>query len=342
VRLDPNCADAYLLLAEYYLSARSWSRARTALERLGELEPKTEHLQCRLAACSLNIGDEVSAFRQAEAEIRRDQNCVSALATAAILLNGMGERPRATIYLRRAARLEPNDPALLSMLAEALNDSFAYREARPVLEHVLRLDPNDADAYAQLGIGWIDDASAPDHLQRAEAALRKSLSLNPLNADARLALGRLLVRQGKPREAIGPLDEAARLMPNSTRPPFWLAKAYDMAGQPGQAAAVRGRFLALRQLSSRRAALEKRAAVSPTVFDYPFELGRIELRRGDYRRATVWLHKAQALRPGDPKVATALQELSRLDAGPSRLAAVQDRVVHASTSKDRAAGRSGN
>ena len=77
------------------------------------------------------------------------------------------------------------------MLAEALDDTFAYREARPVLEHVIRLDPTHSDAYAQLGIGWVDDASAPDHLQRAEQALRKSLELNPLNAEARLALGRL-------------------------------------------------------------------------------------------------------------------------------------------------------
>jgi hypothetical protein len=115
-----------------------------------------------------------------------------------------------------------------------------------------------------------------------------------------------------------------------------------MAGQPAEAATVRGRFLALRQLSSRVAALEKRASVSPTVFDYPLELGQIELRRGDYRRATVWLHKAQALRPGDPNVAAALQELSRLDAGPSRLAAVQDRAAHASAKRESAARKRGN
>jgi tetratricopeptide (TPR) repeat protein len=337
VRLDPNCGDAYQLLAEYYLSARSWSRARTALERLAALQPKTEHLQCRLAACSLNMGDEVSAFHQAEAEIKRDPNCVPALATAALLLNGMGDKPRALTYLRRAARLEPDDPALQYLFAESLSDSFAYREARPVLEHILQLDPNHADAYAQLGIGWIDDASAPDHLQRAETALRKSLSLNPLNADARLALGKLLVRQGKPREAIGQLDEAGRLMPNSTRPPYEMAKAYDLAGQPQQAAAMRARFLALRQLSTRVSMLEKRAAVNPTVFDYPFQLGQIELRRGDYPRATIWLRKAQALRSGDRQVAAALQQLSRLTAGPARMAAVQERVIHGSARQGSAA-----
>src|SRR5437764_1231356 len=85
------------------------------------------------------------------------------------------------------------------------------RGARPVLERVIRLDPNNADAYAELGIGWLDDASAPDHRQRAERALHKALELNPLNAQARLALGKLYVRENRARPAITQLEEAARL-----------------------------------------------------------------------------------------------------------------------------------
>jgi tetratricopeptide (TPR) repeat protein len=327
VRLDPSYAPAYELLAEYYLSSHRWVRARTALERLGTLAPKTEHLQCRLSACSLNLGDEVSAFRQSEAELQRDKECVQALAISSILLNGMGEKPRATSYLRRLARLEPDDPGLQFMLGEALSDTFAYREARPILERVIRLDPNHAEAHTLLGVGWLADAGAPDHLRRSEEALRKALVLNPLSAEARLAFGRLLLQRGKPRDALVQLEEAARLMPRSTRPPFELARAYDQAGEPGKAAAARRRFLELRQLSSRVSALEKRASVNPTVFDYPYELGQIELRRGDYRRAYIWLHKAKALRPSDRRVAAALEQLSRQTAAPSRLAALRSRVT---------------
>jgi tetratricopeptide (TPR) repeat protein len=327
LRLDPSYAPAYELLAEYYLSSHRWDRARTALERLAALAPKTEHLQCRLAACSLNLGDEVSAFRQAEAEIQRDPDCIPALATSSILLNGMGEKPRATIYLRRLARLEPDDPGLQFMLGESLTDTFAYREARPILERVIRLDPNHAEAHTLLGIGWLDDTSAPDHLQRSEEALRQALVLNPLSAEARLAFGRLMLRRAKPRDALVQLEEAARLMPRSTRPPYELARAYDQAGEPAKAATARRRFLDLRQLSSRVSALEKRASVNPTVFDYPYELGQIELRRGDYRRAYIWLHKAKALRPTDPRVAAALDQLSRQTTAPSRLAALQSRVT---------------
>ena len=116
--------------------------------------------------------------------------------------------------------------------------------------------------------------------------------LNPLNSEARLAYGHLLLRENRPRDAIVQLEEATRLMPNATAAAYDLTRAYDLAGQPAQAAAARRRFLGLRQVASRVQALEKRASVSPTNFDYPYELGTLELGRGNYRRAYVWLNKA--------------------------------------------------
>jgi cytochrome c-type biogenesis protein CcmH/NrfG len=215
------------------------------------------------------------------------------------------------------------------MLAEALSDTYNYREAREVLERVIGLDPGHVEAHSLLGIGWIDDSSAPDHLQRAEQALRKSLELNPLNPEARLAMGRLHLKQNRPREAILQLEEAARLMPQNTRPPFELARAHDLTGDKTRAAAHRRRFLELRQLASEVGALEKRASVDPTNFDHWYRLGTLELRRADYRRAWVWLQKARVLRPDDRRVAAALQELSRRTSTPAQMAAVQDRLTTA-------------
>jgi tetratricopeptide (TPR) repeat protein len=340
LRLDPSYAPAYQLLAEYYLSAHAWSKTRAALERLRALSPDEEHLDCRLAACYLNLGDEVSAFRLAEAEARRDPDCVPALATSAILLSRMGEKSRALGYLRRLGRLEPNDPVLQYMLAETLSDTFQYREARPVLERVLSLEPAHAEAYTLLGAGWIDDAAAPDHLDRAQKALLKSLELNPLDPEARLALGRLYLRRNQPQKAVLQLEEAARLMPHNSRPPFELARAFDQLRQAPRAAAARRRFLQLRQLSSLVGALEKRGAVEPTAFEYPYRLGRIELQRGNYRRAYIWLQKAQALRPNDRRVGAALEELSRRTGISSRMGALQERIAApAEASRSPASGR---
>jgi tetratricopeptide (TPR) repeat protein len=340
LRLDPHYTNAWRLLAEYYLSARHWQKAREALLKVREQAPQDDHIACRLAACALNLGDEVTAYREAETEIKRDPNCVAALATSAVLLSRMGEKPRAVTYYRKLSQLQPDDPVLQYLYAESLSDTFAFREARPVLEHVIKLDPNHADAYALLGRGWIDDASVPDHAQRAEKAFQKSLELNPLNAEARLAYGQLLLRQNRPREAVVQLEEATRLMPNAVEAAYDLTRAYDRAGQAAQATAARRRFLGLRQVASRVQALEKRAAVTPANFDYPMELGTLELGRGNYRRAYVWLNKARALRPDDRRVAVALDDLSRRTADPSRMAAVQERIAGV-TMQPAGAGQSG-
>src|SRR5205823_4461434 len=100
--------------------------------------------------------------------------------------------------------------------------------------------------------------------------------------------------------------------------------------QPARADAMRQRFQRLRQLAMRVGALEKRSAVNPTVFDYPFQLGMIELRRRDYRRAFVYLHKALALRPHDPRLPAAMAELSRMTPGTSAGQAARDRIARAS------------
>src|SRR5207244_832095 len=133
---------------------------------------------------------------------------------------------------------------------------------------------------------------------------------NPLNSEARLAYGRLLLRANRPREAVVQLEEATRLMPNAVEAAYDLTRAYDLAGETTQAAAARRRFLGLRQISSRVQALEKRASVSPANFDYAYELGTRELGRRNYRRAYVWLNKARVLRPADGRVSSALDELS--------------------------------
>ena len=127
-------------------------------------------------------------------------------------------------------------------------------------------------------------------------------------------------------------------MPQRSAVPFELAKAYDLAGQPAKAAAMRQRFLSLRQIALRVSALQKRTVVNPTVFDYPYELGTIELRRGDYRKAYIWLSKARALRPHDHRVERAFAELSRMTAGPARMTAVEDRIARAAAGSPGATG----
>lgn len=327
LRLDRGSADAYRLLAGYYLASQRWSQAADALSKLRELKPKEPHVACQRAGALLSAGDEVGAYREAEAEIESDPNCVPALAIAAVMLGQVGDEQRRLAYLRRLARLRPDDADLLFMLGDALIDTHAHAEARGVLERVIVLDPEHPEALTLLGVAWLNDRAAPDHLARAESFLLKALSIQPLNGRARLTLGRVYLEQEKPREAVVQLEEAQRLTPYSFRVPFELTRAYEAAGEPSRAATARKRFLTLRQLASDEATLQKKCATDPRDFEAHLKMGQLQLRKEDYRKAHYYLRIARDLKPDDPRVAAALRSLDAPSGHAARLTPAEARVT---------------
>jgi tetratricopeptide (TPR) repeat protein len=321
--------QAYQLLSGYYVSSRRWPQALDALRKLRELRPDEPHVTCQIASVLLSAGDEVGAYREAEAELKKAPDCVPALAVAAVMLSQVGEEQRRLAYLRRLAKLEPDDAGIQFMLADALTDGFAYAEARGILERVLAMEPKHAEALTLLGVGWLNDRAAPDHLAKAESFLTRSLAENPLNGMARLTLGRVYLEQRQPEKAIMQLEEAERIIPNSFRVPFELARAYEMAKQPKPAAAARARFAALRQLASDETTLQKRCATHPDSFEDHLKMGRLQVRKGDYRKAMYYLSRARDLRPEHPELAAALRSLNDQSGLPARVEAVKARVTAA-------------
>src|SRR5262249_20303950 len=86
VRVNPNSAAAWELLAAYYISVQNWAAAVEPLRHLARLQPDAPHVFVRLASCAYKAGDPWSALREAESELRRDPNNVGALTIAAKVL----------------------------------------------------------------------------------------------------------------------------------------------------------------------------------------------------------------------------------------------------------------
>jgi len=338
LRRDRRSAEACQLLASYYLSSQRWLAAAEMLRKLRELRPQEPHLSCQLAGALLSARDEVGAYREAEAELKQAPECVPALAIAAAMLGQVNDEKRRLDYLRRLGRLRPEDPDLLFMLGDGLTDGLAHAEARSVLERVVALDPEYAEAHTLLGEGWLQERAAPDRLARAEAHLTRALSLQPLNGRARHALGRVYLEQGKAKAAVLQLEEAARLLPYSFRVPFELARAHQAAGDPSRAAVARKRFLTLRQLASSEATLQKRCATDPGNFDAHLALGTLYLQKEEYRKALLYLQKARDLRPDHPRLLAALRSLSNQSGHDARLAAAQAQLPPAKATPAAAPG----
>ena len=103
--------------------------------------------------------------------------------------------------------------AVANLLYEAMVDfeNERFAEAAPVLEQVVRLEPNTPTAYLQLGRSYI----ALKDFQRAISPLQTLVEKKPDEAFARYELGCALVKTGRWGEAAPQFEAAASQMKTS-------------------------------------------------------------------------------------------------------------------------------
>ncbi len=155
------------------------------------------------------------------------------------------------------------------------------------------------------------------NLDEAERLARDILARSPQHTQALQLLGAVLLGQQRPREAIAPLEAAARAMPNPELETH-LAIALRALKRPDEAQTWLYRAIAhtpafpraFQELgdllrSSRRYAeaetvLKQGIEVAPTVPQLSLALGRIYLDRADSPNAKIAFARALALVPGEP------------------------------------------
>jgi tetratricopeptide (TPR) repeat protein len=154
------------------------------------------------------------------------------------------------------------------------------------------------------------------NLSEAERIAREILAKNPQQLEALQLLGALLMGQRRPREAIVPLEEAAR---HSANPELethlaialqevgrthealaWLDRAIER--QPAYARAFQelGNSLrAMRRYAEAEAVLKRGLEAAPTVAGLSLALGGVYLDRADAPGAKVAFARALSIVPGD-------------------------------------------
>jgi tetratricopeptide (TPR) repeat protein len=139
------------------------------------------------------------------------------------------QRGRRAELLReyRAVQRMDADRAQARMRLASLAIAEGYlEEAEQELKAAQRLEPSFVPAYVNLS----DVHRMQGRDQEGEALLRAALELSPGNADVSHALGLLLVRQKRMREALPQLERAATGNPNAPRYAFVYALALDSVG----------------------------------------------------------------------------------------------------------------
>ncbi len=111
---------------------------------------------------------------------------------------------------------------------EQLLGKGQYAQAIPEYQSVLERLPNFYEAYFALGMCYAQTG----HLNEAETAFRKYLSLQPVSADGRAALGVLLLSMGKGQDAIPELQQAILIDPTLLEARKTLANVYLQQSNP--------------------------------------------------------------------------------------------------------------
>lgn len=110
-------------------------------------------------------------------------------------------------YLTNAQDVEQ---LLKSGIEAGENSNFA--EAERIFNQIIAIDPNNAQAYYNLGTAQYDQGK----LEEARVSYRKAIVLNPLNTDAYINLGSVLSDLGQFAEAVSNFEMAIQIDPKSS------------------------------------------------------------------------------------------------------------------------------
>ena len=226
-----------------------------------------------------------------------------------------------------AIRVAPNYAPAYYYKGRALYDLGHKREALPFLDTACRLQPNYPPALYLL-------ADTLGESPRAIEVLDRLVTIDPENADAHYLLGQNLLRAGKTQEAIEQWETAVRLDPQNLSSLYNLARALAKANDP-QAQAYMERFQALQkteQLSHWAQSLNNLALEAANARNWSQaveqlqesiktcgqckqlpvlhrNLGLIFARKGDIQAAERELEMALQIDPHDSDAQEALQVL---------------------------------
>jgi tetratricopeptide (TPR) repeat protein len=260
-------------------SARDYGRTEAILERQAAAagkSPQAAELRALAGAVDFLHGSmerAIGAFRQSEALAPLDDRDRF---TWAMALVNVGDTKGAREQLTRLSDNHPDAPLYLYWLGRMDYDQRLYEEAVEKFKHVIRLDPDSARAYDNLGLaldmlGQTDPAREafvkavdlnrklpqpsawPPHdlgalllrlqqLKEAEAALRESLRYDARFSMAHYHLGRVLDAEGRDDEAIAEYRLATSLDPVVVEAFYSLGLVYRRHDRTADADAAFGEY----------------------------------------------------------------------------------------------------
>jgi len=294
-----------LRLADLLLEQNRADEARAAFERLVRRHPDHPPAHLGLARLAYQRDDLDECLRQlpfAEAS-RHTRKAAHGLKAA--VLERRNDSKAADRELARANRL-PDDKPWPDPFTDEVQQLRVNKRSRTqdidrllaegrfadvvaLVEPLVREDPDFDLAWRALGFARLQQGDVPG----AAKALRTALRLAPDAADAHYYMGSLLLREGKPQEALGYFGRATDLKRDYAVAYYSQAECLKRLGDANGAVD----------------ALRKALGCRPYMAEAHRELGRLLAEGGHKADALQHLHTALQMAPQDAQAAELLRKL---------------------------------
>ena len=143
----------------------------------------------------------------------------------------LGRTAEGLAYLTKAVQYHPTNPWMLGVLGAGLIQANRAREAIPYLQRALTVDPQFAPAWMILGVARAQGRE----FDEAVRLFRKVRALRPDSPDAPIQIGRILLDQGRPAEALVEFQAALEADPAHPVATWAMAMTLDRLGRGGEA-----------------------------------------------------------------------------------------------------------
>jgi choline-sulfatase len=186
----------------------------------------SHNLVNNVPAVSATLAEQLAAFRRKTSSNKTPNSITSHQAEQ---LQALGYISSGSTRQESEEKERGADPKDKVQIANALHqallqtDDEHYREAVPLLEQVLKADPNIALANLQLGRAL----NRLDNYAEAIPWLRKAVELTPQSADAHFELGSAFQEIGDLKASVEQFEAAVSQSPSSDELRFRLGAAYE-------------------------------------------------------------------------------------------------------------------
>jgi tetratricopeptide (TPR) repeat protein len=322
----PDNAEVHRAWARYLMGESRLPEAEAALRKSIRLLPAYA-AQKDLGDLYLHRRQIPQAIEAYRAAVKLSPNSAEGHHAYATALAAAGQKTTAESEFRRAARLNPNDPAPLYSLGLFHTEAKRLDEAIGVFSEILNAHPRFGAAYVARG----DVYALLGQDAKALADYASALKVEPRIATAQMKSGMLHLRNQRVPEAELAFREAIRLDPKmadaynnlaflAAEKKANLDTALDWAKKAVELAPESPRFLdtlgwvhrARGELDIAASVLEKGSRLKPAHADIFYHLGIVYAEKGRNADAVRSFERALALAPGSPEAVDARRRLESL------------------------------